>query len=63
MKKLESKQESFGSNKGVVLRKNEGNIFQNGYDGFEVKFNNRNKNLYFYFLFSESIKYVPKGFS
>jgi len=38
MKKLESKQETFGSNQGVVLRKNEKikSIFQNGFDENEV---------------------------
>jgi len=37
MKKLETKQESFGSNKGVVLRKNEGSVLQNRFTEFEEK--------------------------
>jgi len=41
MKKLESKQETFGSNQGVVLRKNEKikSIFQNGFDENEESTN------------------------
>lgn len=35
MRKLESKQETFGSNHGVVLRKNEKSVFQKGFDEYE----------------------------
>ena len=36
MKKLESKQETFGNDKGVVLRKNEKSFFQNAFVENEV---------------------------
>jgi len=36
MKKLESKQETFGNNQGVVLRKNEKSFLQNGFVENEV---------------------------
>merc|ERR1719317_880665 len=40
MKKLESKQETFGNNQGVVLRKNEKSFLQNGFVENEETFGN-----------------------
>ena len=48
MKKLESKQETFGNNRGVVLRKNEKSLFQNGFAEDEVYSKEKdNRNLIF----------------
>eukprot|EP00090_Calanus_glacialis_P044778 TRINITY_DN8023_c0_g1_i4.p1 TRINITY_DN8023_c0_g1~~TRINITY_DN8023_c0_g1_i4.p1 ORF type:complete len:984 (-),score=275.70 TRINITY_DN8023_c0_g1_i4:1081-3648(-) len=52
MRKLESKQETFGSNHGVVLRKNEKSVFQNGYDEYEVKFYENLVEIDIYFFFN-----------
>ena len=37
MKKLESKQDNFGSNQGVVLRKNERSVFEYGNNLFNAE--------------------------
>ena len=60
MRKLESKQETFGSNHGVVLRKNEKSVFQNGYDEYEVKFYENLVEIDIYFFLTGDNKHFQK---